>query len=187
MKPIIEEEEEKAEGSDIFCQSIKSSTSCGPEESHSFSGAAVMFPESSESNPSVDLEKEGRRLNHSVLRWLPVISVIVPTITFVATYLTTTLRGTYPSLLPYISHTGNEPPESCIFSFGLSLTVILLAPIMVINYYRLSSCINVVFDPEVESQYPLATAAPPGSTAQILEKKHLMSWCHLYNRFGLGK
>lgn len=53
---------------------------------------------------------------------LPVVLVISSSSTFIVNYVIATLRGDVDVIFPYISDTGNSPPESCIFGLMTSIT-----------------------------------------------------------------
>lgn len=66
--------------------------------------------------------------------WLPVCSCVITVLTFAITYSVAVMGGHVEALLPYISDTGTRPPESCVFTLGLSLLAIAISGIMYVRY-----------------------------------------------------
>ncbi|XP_063072957.1 DNA damage-regulated autophagy modulator protein 1 [Engraulis encrasicolus] len=66
--------------------------------------------------------------------FLPAFLVVSSASTFIISYVTAVLRGDIDVIFPYISDTGAEPPESCIFGLLTSLTAIASLATMYARY-----------------------------------------------------
>ena len=121
--------------------------------------------------------------NVSRLRLLPLVAAVSPLLTFAVTYGITVLdsRDRYSPLLPYISHTGNMEPASGVFTLGICLSVMLTLPVILLQHYRLKSCIATVFNPHIQTHYPNQRGGPH----ETMHKHCLKLWCDWYNRVGL--
>ncbi|KAK6189679.1 hypothetical protein SNE40_001682 [Patella caerulea] len=75
----------------------------------------------------------------SSLGYLPITLVILAFATFIATYIIAVVRGDVSAAFPYISDTGAEIPESCIFGQFLNLTACLAFCTMYIRYKSIQS------------------------------------------------
>lgn len=59
------------------------------------------------------------------LQVLPYLGLIVGFITILTPYTLAVIRGDVPAWLPYISDAGGDPPQSSIFSMGLTVIGLL--------------------------------------------------------------
>ncbi|KAL2102974.1 hypothetical protein ACEWY4_002142 [Coilia grayii] len=66
--------------------------------------------------------------------FLPTFLVIFSSSTFIISYVTAVLRGDIDVVFPYISDTGAEPPESCIFGLLTSVTAMASVATMYARY-----------------------------------------------------
>jgi len=73
---------------------------------------------------------------HTILRWIPIFVFALAVITLITCYLTSTMEGHEPFFLPSISETGDQPPESSIFSFGMTNTSFLIGIVCCIKYMQ---------------------------------------------------
>lgn len=64
---------------------------------------------------------EARSVVLKQLQVLPYLGLIVGFITILTPYALAVIRGDVPAWLPYISDAGGDPPQSSIFSMGLTL------------------------------------------------------------------
>ncbi|TRY64978.1 hypothetical protein DNTS_024649 [Danionella cerebrum] len=74
---------------------------------------------------------------------LPVALVLWSSATFLVSYTTAGLLGHADLLLPYISDTGTEVPERCVFGFMLSVTAFLGLSSMYVRYKQVQALISV--------------------------------------------
>eukprot|EP00117_Sycon_ciliatum_P025064 scpid60842/ scgid5026/ DNA damage-regulated autophagy modulator protein 2; Transmembrane protein 77 len=68
------------------------------------------------------------------LGYLPIVLLVNTGGCFITTYLIAAYSGHVSFEFPYISDTGSDPPESCIFTFFLSIGAFLAAAIIFIRY-----------------------------------------------------
>ncbi|KAL3843026.1 hypothetical protein ACJMK2_020984 [Sinanodonta woodiana] len=67
-------------------------------------------------------------------QWLPISVVVLSVATFVCTYIIAVVRGDVSAIFPYISDTGTEIPESCVFGQFLNMAAILALGTMYVRY-----------------------------------------------------
>jgi hypothetical protein len=111
----------------------------------------------------------------SLIRFLPILAMCSPILTFLGSYVLSVLNGHYPAALPYISHTGNEPPGSGVFTFGICLTCLFLLPTVFLQYQRLIACITVVLG-DSESM-------PSGDMSLKAKKPKYRFFSYLYEKY----
>jgi len=70
----------------------------------------------------------------SSLCWLPILLALFTAIAFTSSYVISVLRGDVNALWPYISDTGTDPPESCIFGQFLNFTAMMAMATMYVRY-----------------------------------------------------
>lgn len=68
------------------------------------------------------------------MSYLPLLLVLLSVTTFVVTYIIAITRGDVTPDFPYISDTGTEPPESCIFSQLLNICAALCLCTIYVRY-----------------------------------------------------
>ncbi|XP_031421872.1 DNA damage-regulated autophagy modulator protein 2 [Clupea harengus] len=73
------------------------------------------------------------------LCWLPAALVIWSTATFVLSYSIAVFLGHTDAVLPYISDTGTQVPERCLFGFMLSVTSFLGAATIYVRYKQVQT------------------------------------------------
>lgn len=66
--------------------------------------------------------------------WLPIIVPSLLVVTVLVCYFLSTLEKKEPFFLPTISETGDYPPMSCIFTWGLSTTAFLMFGVFYLKY-----------------------------------------------------
>ncbi|ESO97281.1 hypothetical protein LOTGIDRAFT_214106 [Lottia gigantea] len=70
----------------------------------------------------------------SSLGYLPIVLVLLSFATFIVTYIVAVVRDDVSAAFPYISDTGAEIPESCIFGQFLNLAACLAFCTMYVRY-----------------------------------------------------
>ncbi|XP_074652601.1 DNA damage-regulated autophagy modulator protein 2-like isoform X3 [Tubulanus polymorphus] len=69
--------------------------------------------------------------------WLPFLVAVGTPLTFVITYVISVLNGHVEAGFPYISDTGTNSPESCIFGQLLNINAVLVGIVVYIRYKQI--------------------------------------------------